>query len=203
MLFDAKRDSFCAIHALNHILQGEFPWFSEADLREGATLARLADTIAGVVAPIPHDTPTGNFSSEAIGRALGRRYFDWRGVQLYSSGSVVNDELTVVEAFGSITLSSGPVPILGVFVHQGAHYTAMIRRGERIFHIDSLASVSHSGQYVHEVSPALFTEYVQHFRSAGPAPRSRHVGGLFSVFYTGPPVQSGPPARSPTSREVM
>ena len=64
----------------------------------------------------------------------------------------------------------------------------MIRRGSRIFHIDSLASVSDSGAYVYEVSPALFVDYVRHFRATLPAPRLRRVGGLFSIFYTNAPV---------------
>ncbi len=49
-------------------------------LREGADLAQMADMEA-LVAPVEHDDPSVFFSSEAVGRALGRRRFDWRGVR--------------------------------------------------------------------------------------------------------------------------
>ena len=147
------------MHALNHLLQTEFPWFSSADLREGAELAQMADVLAGV-APLPtHSTVQGDFSCEAVGRALARRRFDWRGVRLrYDALGAVDAPATIDGAFGLIETAAGQVPILGVFVHQGAHYTAMIRRQQDIFHVDSLLHVSGPGSFVFHVDPALFVQ---------------------------------------------
>ena len=133
------------MHAINHILQTECPWFSSADLREGAELASMADTIAGVASPPSHSTEQGDFSCEAVGRALARRRFDWRGVHLHYDGlGTVDVPATVEGAFGHIDSPAGRVPILGVFIHQGAHYTAIIRRNDVLFHVDSLLHVSGS-----------------------------------------------------------
>lgn len=155
LMFDAQIASYCAIYVLNHIMQAEFPWFSVADIREGAELVRTDDAIHGTMAPIPHDTAGGDFSSEAIGRALGRRYFDWCGVQLvYGQGDNIDEYQTVETAFGMVPHPNGGRQILGIFVHQGAYYTGMIRRNGQISHIDSLAGVSGDGNFVCEVSPA-------------------------------------------------
>ena len=69
LLFGRQEDNLCAVHALNHILQTEFPWFSKADVLKGAELAHMVDVIADI-APLPvHNTPHEDFSSEAVGRA--------------------------------------------------------------------------------------------------------------------------------------
>ena len=86
-LFDLQDSNtgFCAVHALNHIMQGEFPWFSVEDLREGARLATMADHEA-LVPPAEHSLPNGYFSSEAVGRGLGCRYFDMHGGHAHIGG---------------------------------------------------------------------------------------------------------------------
>ena len=119
----------------------------------------MADVLAGV-APLPtHSTVQGDFSCEAVGRALARRRFDWRGVRLrYDALGAVDAPATIDGAFGLIETAAGQVPILGVFVHQGAHYTAMIRRQQDIFHVDSLLHVSGPGSFVFHVDPALFVQ---------------------------------------------
>ena len=164
LLFDGQEDNLCAVHALNHILQAEFPWFSKADLLEGAKLAHMADVIAAVASLPVHNTPYGDFSSVAVGRALARRRFDWRGVRLRRDAlGAIDTPATVDGAFGRVETAAGLVPILGAFVHQGSHYTAMVRRHEHIYHVDSLLHVSGSGAFVFQVSVALFVECVQRF----------------------------------------
>ena len=90
-------------------------------------------------------------------------------------------------AFAPIPLPTGPAAVLGIFVHQGAHYTAMISRAGILYHIDSLPVASGDGRYVYEVSAELFLQYVEHFAQAAQRPTRDHprVGGLFRVFYTG------------------
>ena len=169
-------------------MQGEFPWFSVEDLREGARLATMADHEA-LVPPAEHSLPNGYFSSEAVGRGLGRRYFDMHGVRIiYHLDGRPDPVATLQAAFGSIPLATGPAVVLGIFVHQGAHYTAMIRRAGVVYHIDSLPVISGKGQYVFEISAELFFQYVQHFSPDRPNPGHARIGGLFSVFYTGAPV---------------
>ena len=75
--------------------------------------------------------------------------------------------------------------MLGVFVHQGAHYTGIIRRAGRVYHLDSRPLESGEGRFVFEMTPALFAEYAAHFSSGRLAPAGRRVGGLFSVYYVG------------------
>ena len=203
LLFDGQEDNLCAVHALNHILQAEFPWFSKADLLEGAELAHMADIIAAV-APLPvHNTPYGDFSSEAVGRALARRRFDWRGARLrFDALGAIDASAIVNGAFGRVETAAGLVPILGVFVHQGSHYTAMVRRNEHIYHVDSLLHVSGSGAFVFQVSDALFVQYVERFvgstlqQDGGPR---YNRPGMFSVFYTGIDPDAAPPALPPSS----
>ncbi len=178
LLFDAQEANLCAVHAINHILQTEFPWFSSADLREGAELASMADTIAGVASPPSHSTEQGDFSCEAVGRALARRRFDWRGVRLHYDGlGAVDIPATVEGAFGHIDSPAGRVPILGVFVHQGAHYTTIIRRNDVLFHVDSLIYVSGSGEFVFHADTDLFVQYVERFVGRSPPPGT---GPLYS-----------------------
>ena len=107
MQFEAQQSNLCAVHALNHVLQGEFPRFSEADLRAGADLARHADWEAGEMMPVEHEDATGFFSSEAVGRALGRRRFDWRGL------NVVTSPTGVVDAVSTVRGAFAPVPSAG------------------------------------------------------------------------------------------
>ena len=122
----------------------------------------MADVIAAV-APLPvHSSPIGDFSSEAVGRALARRRFDWRGVRLrFDALGVIDTSATVNGAFGRVETAAGLVPILGVFVHQGSHYTAMVRREEHIYHVDRLLRVSGSGAFVFQVSDALFVRAIR------------------------------------------
>ena len=139
MLFEHQTAALCAVHALNNILQGEVPPFSEADLREGARLAQLADVAAEIADPaslapegrsrpstdpsglrVAHELPGGNFSSEAVGRALGRRRFDWRAVTLVHTPSGSWDpEGTVAEAFGPVVSSFQQYPVLGFLFTKG------------------------------------------------------------------------------------
>ncbi len=138
--------------------------------------------------PVEHDDPSGFFSSEAAGRALGRRTFDWQGVQIARGlDNQADPERTLQGAFAPVPSGGAPAPypVLGIFVHQGAHYTAMIRRGDTVHHVDSRPIESGEGQYVFEVSAALFLEYAQHFQQGRFAPGGRRVGGMFRVFYVG------------------
>ena len=167
MLFDQQEDNLCAVHALNHILQAEFPWFSKADLLEGAELAHMADLIAAV-APLPvHSSLIRDFCSEAVGRALACHRFDWRRARLrFDALGAIDTSATVNKAFGQVETAAELVLILGVFVHQGSHYTAMVRRNEHIYHVDSLLHVSGSGAFVFQASDALFVQYID--RDPGP-----------------------------------
>ena len=167
----------------------------------------MADVAAGVATPaslqegpggrVPlggaHEFPGGYFSSEAVGYALGRRRFDWRGVRMERTSSGADDPgATMAAAFAPVQEPGGPYPTLGVFVHQGAHYTAMIARGGRVYHVDSLPGPSGEGRYVYEVSSALFAAYVRHFWIGRDAPGGRRVGGLFRVFYAGAEILTRP-----------
>ena len=206
MLLDEQEGAMCAVHALNNILQGDLASFSPADLRAGAELARLADVqghMAGpeaLAAPLEgmprgrggaprvdrHEDAGGNFSYHAVGRALGRRWFHWRGVAvLRDDHGQVNAEATVAAAFAPVVAPTGEEPILGVFVHHGDHYTAMIRREGRIFHLDSLPHSSGEGRFVFEVDAPLFAEYAGYYTRGRLASGGREVGGLYSVFYLG------------------
>ena len=196
----------CAVHALNNILQGELAGFSPADLRAGAELARLADVQGGMAGPESlagrqalgaqrpegapgvedHDDAGGNFSYHAVGRALGRRRFHWRGVTVRRDRSGrVDPGATVEAAFAPEPMGVSAVPVLGVFVHHGDHYTAMVRREGTTYHLDSLPHSSGEGRYVFVVSPALFVNYAQFYTRGRVAPGGREVGGLYSVFYLG------------------
>ena len=64
---------------------------------------------------------------------------------------------TVNAAFAPVATTSGEEPILGVFVHHGDHYTAMIRREGTVYHLDSLPLSSDEGRWVFVVPP-LFVE---------------------------------------------
>jgi hypothetical protein len=188
LLFDLQDANLrsCAVHALNHILQGEFPWFSMADLQEGAQLATLADHEADLTMPFAHSDVTGYFSSEAVGRAIGRRYFEWRGVRVHSTPQNNPDPHATVEAaFRPAILRTGAAAVLGIFVHQGAHYTAIIRRHGQLYHIDSMPGASDHGRSIFQIDPILFLSFVQYFRQGRQAPESRQIGGLFSIYYTG------------------
>ena len=117
----------------------------------------MADFLTGVSPLLTHHTINGDLSCKEVGCALARRRFDWRGVRLhYDALGAVDAPATIDGAFGLIESAAGQVPILGVFVHQGAHYTAMIRRQQDIFHVDSLLRVSGSGAFVFHVDTALF-----------------------------------------------
>ena len=83
-----------------------------------------------------------------------------------------------------MVLPAGPQPILGIFVHHGNHYTAMIRRDNILYHIDSLPAASGAGRYVYIVSPELFVAYAT-FYARGLRIAQREVGGLYSVYYDG------------------
>ena len=99
LLFENQQASFCAVHALSHILQGELPPFTVADLREGAERARLADVEAGFLHEVDaHEDAGGNFSYQAVGYALSHRRFDWRGVTVCRSRSGVVDATATVDA---------------------------------------------------------------------------------------------------------
>ena len=141
------------------------------------------------IAPVVHELPTGYFSSEAVGRALGRRYFDMRGVQPLSADQGPGDPVaTVANAFAPIQLATGPAVVLGIFIHQGSHYTALIRREGRLYYIDSLPVASGNGEFVYEFSPSLFMQYLDHFQHQAASLAAGRVGGLFRIFYTGGPV---------------
>ena len=196
MLLDEQVGALCAVHALNNILQGELAAFSAADLRAGAELARLADVqghMAGDGAVPPgapgadmHEDAGGNFSYHAVGRALSRRQFNWRGVAVQRRGNGSVDPVATVDAaFAPVVTGTGEAPILGIFVHHGDHYTAMIRREGTVFHLDSLPHSSGEGRWVFEVPSPLFVEYAQHYTRGQVAPGGREVGGLYSVFYAG------------------
>ena len=92
---------------------------------------------------------------------------------------------TADAAFAPVATMYGELPILGVFVHQGDHYTAIIRQEGIIYHIDSLPTGSGNGRYVYTVSPALFVEYAMYYRHGHLAPGGREVGGMYSVYYVG------------------
>ena len=86
-----------------------------------------------------HEDANGNFTYQAVGRALGNRRFDWRGVAVqYNESGEADGERTVQHAFGDVHIGQGRKPILGIFVHTGSHNTAMIRREGRIYHLDSI-----------------------------------------------------------------
>ena len=65
----------------------------------------------------------------------------------------------------------------------------MIRRGDIVYHVDSRPLESGEGQYVFEVSAALFLQYAQHYQQGRFAPGGRRVGGVFRVFYVGAELQ--------------
>ncbi len=92
---------------------------------------------------------------------------------------------TVNAAFAPVAMMSGEEPILGVFVHHGDHYTAMIRRGGTVYNLDSLPLSSGEGRWVYVVPPPLFVEYAQYYTLGRSAPGGREVGGLYSVYYAG------------------
>ena len=184
MLLDEQVGAMCAVHALNNILQGELAAFSPADLREGAELARLADVQGNMAGPealaepsvgparrpgVEHDVDRhedtgGNFSYHAVGRALGRRRFHWRGVTVRRDHhGHVDPGATVTAAFAPVALSGEEVPILGIFVHHRDHNMAMIYHGGTVFHLDSLPHSSGEGRFVFEVDAALFVIYTKYY----------------------------------------
>ncbi len=194
MCFEAQQDALCAVHALSHILQEAYPAFSAADLQEGVHLAEMADAEMQAPGPaFPHALPGGWFSSEAVGFALGRRRFDWRGVELVlDAAGQPNPQATMAAAFDPVNHHAGPLPTLGIFIHHGHHYTAMISQEERTYHIDSLPISSGERRYVYEVSLELFCAYVQRFATTGHQQGGRRLGGVFRVFYTGQDLLAGP-----------
>ena len=199
-MLEMQVESQCALHALNNLLQGELSSaFSLADLREGAALARLADIQAGLVPAHGligasrqgganfdnHETADGNFSYQAVGRALGFRRCDWRGVaERYAVQGSIDAAGTTEAAFRPVILPSGPQPILGIFVHHGNHYTAMHRRDGVIYHLDSLPHTSRNGTMFHVVNNELCVAYAT-FYTRGRQVAGREVGGLFSIYYDG------------------
>ena len=88
-------------------------------------------------------------------------------------------------AFAPVVTPDGGVPVLGVFVHLGAHYTAMIHRNGTTYHIDSLPHTSGEGQFVFIVDADLFAQYAQRHTPGQAGPRGVAVGGLYSVYYLG------------------
>ena len=205
-MVELQVDAQCAIHALNNALQGEIAPFGLADLREGARLARLADIQAGLVVPAglqqgpqygapgvdTHADDSGNFSYQAVGRALGFRRCDWRGVSLQHDAAGEVDPIETVEAaFRPVALPSGPQSILGIFVHHGSHYTAMVRRNNIIYHIESLGGPSGGGRFVYVVDPPLLINYGT-FYSRGRQVAGREVGGLYSIYWDGRDLLAGP-----------
>ena len=92
---------------------------------------------------------------------------------------------TVQAAFAPQWLIGGDSPILGVFLHQGDHYTAMIQRDGTIYHIDSLPGPSGEGRYVYEVTSAEFAHLVGHYRAGQRVRGGSEVGGPYSVYYVG------------------
>jgi hypothetical protein len=201
LLWEAQIAAHCAVHALNHILQSELPPFSLADLREGAHLARGADIqMEGAPAHLlhpgvllqreAHEDASGNFTYQAVGRALGRRQFDWRGISpRHDARGDVDPHATVEAAFAPAMTEQGLQPILGIFVHLGDHYTAMVRRAGTIYHMDSLTGVTGGGTYVFTITPELFVDYVRHYATGRRTPGGREIGGLYSVFYVGADMQ--------------
>ena len=99
----------------------------------------------------------------------------------------IDVQATCTQAFANVVWGNDPNPrmTLGIFVHQGAHYTAIINRDGIMYQIDSRPIESGEGRFVYEVSEDLFAQYVQHFINGRLAPGGRRVGGLFKVFYTG------------------
>ena len=180
----------CAVHALNNLFQGGLGGFSVADLREGAELAQMADIEADAAQAegnvVPHQTPSGNFSIMAVGRALSARFCDWRPVELRLSAAGVPDpEATVLAAFGPVDTDVGPRVVCGIFVHQGAHYTAIIQRGGALYHIDSLPGVSGHGHFAHTLTAEQFVAHVAHYRTSPVGPEGVRAGGLWRVFNRG------------------
>ena len=139
-----------------------------------------------------HEAQDGNFSYQAVGRALGFRRCDWRGVSLrYAPDGAVDAAATTLAAFEPVMLPNGPQPILGVFVHHGGHYTAMHRRDGVIYHLDSLPHNSGHGAFVYIVSNDLFVSYAT-FYARGRQVSGREVGGLYSIYYDGRNLFSNP-----------
>ena len=111
-----------------------------------------------------------------------------RGVQvIYTANGDASPGDTLQGALGPIQLANGPADVLGIFVHQGAHYTAIISRAGVLYHIDSLPVASGDGQYIYEVSAELFLQFVQHFAQASrsPTPGRPVIGGMVRIFYIG------------------
>ena len=61
----------------------------------------------------------------------------------------------------------------------------MIRRGDTVYHLDSLPLSSGEGRWVFVVPPPLFVEYAQYYMLGWSAPGGREVGGLYRVYYAG------------------
>ena len=64
---------------------------------------------------------------------------------------MVDHERTVAEAYAPVVdvVSSALLPVLGIFVHQGAHYTGIIRRNNTLYHLDSRPLESGDGHFVY------------------------------------------------------
>ena len=85
LFLERQSRALCAVHALNNLAQREVPDFSQADLREEARLARMADIEAQVHVPLGgpqerHEGGAGNFTYQAVGYALRYRRCDWRSI---------------------------------------------------------------------------------------------------------------------------
>ena len=133
--------------------------------------------------PIQHSLTNGYFSSEAVGRGLGRRYFDMRGVRVRSAfNGNADPAATLRAALESIAVPTGPAVVLGIFVHQGGHYSEMIRRHSTIYHIDSLRGVSRNGAHVFIVTLELFAAYVMRFAMGRRTTEGQVIGGIQSIF---------------------
>ena len=105
MFLERQARSLCAVHALNNLIQKEIPDFSEADLREGARLARAADWEAQLPFQAGgeqerHEDDYGNFTYQAVGSALGHRRCDWKAVvPRYDQQGTLDPEATIAIAF--------------------------------------------------------------------------------------------------------
>ena len=139
-------------------------------------------------------SPSGMNSQGASSRLrpLGGR---WGGG--ISTGRVLNSSgngggaaaaATAAAAFAPVPREVGAGPafqVLGLFIHQETHYTAMVRRGGIIYHIDSRLVQSNNGRRVYVVSPELLVAYVTRFAAGRGRGSGSGVGGVFRVFYLG------------------
>ena len=164
LFIDPQTSSLCAVHALNNSVQAslDLPAFTANMLHEGA---RIAARVLGDSEAQHHDVVSGDFSIEAVCQAVRlSNHYSCAELEVNTSGESM---ATLEAAFAPV---DGSHRVLGILMHVGRHYVAIVR--------DALSTPT-GAVLLDSLHPGIIEIWTaEHFRAAAVASRRTNVHGV-------------------------